>query len=77
VRNAFNAYSSEVMRNGTPLCAWTRQLELCLAVLNQLTEQGTDIEGNPLTEEQQEDIKAIAERCKIHLNIAKKTLEEE
>jgi hypothetical protein len=77
VRNAFNAYSSEVMRNGTPLCAWTRQLELCLLILNQCKELGTDVDGNPLTEEQKQDIEAIAERCRLHLDIAKRTLEEE
>jgi len=72
LRNAFNAYSSEVMRNGTPLCAWKRQLELCIAMCNQILLHGTDIEGNKITEEQQKDVEAILSRCILHLDIANK-----
>jgi hypothetical protein len=75
VRNAFNAYSSEVMRNGTPLCEWARQLEVCLMILNQLKTHRKDVEGNPLTEEHIKDVEAVIERCRLHLDLAKEELE--
>lgn len=76
IRDEFIKYSLHEIEPNMSASEWKFQLELAIALLNQLIERGKDFEGNIMNELQVKHLYGLLNRCTLQLNVINLELEQ-